>query len=89
MRTNELLNSSVDDEEVVDEAFEVVAVDSAQRADGLPSIRLHMVEQMQSVFVGIRFKLEEADAAVRSRRWLHRWRPPAPFLLHFYLALER
>ena len=70
MRTNELLNSSVDDEEVVDETFEVVAVDSAQRAYGLPSIRLHVVEEMHPVFVGIGFEREEADAAARPRRRL-------------------
>ena len=68
MRANELLNSSMDDEEVVDESFEEVAVDSAQRANGLPLISFHVSEKMHSVFVRIRFKLEEADAAARPLR---------------------
>ena len=78
MWTNELLNSSVDDEEVVDEALEASAVDFASWTNRFAAIGLQVVEKMLSVFVGIGVESKEADAA-KSRRHhrrflMSRWR---------------
>ena len=46
MRTNELLDASVNDEEVVDELLELGAIHFAYRTHGLPLISFHVVEKM-------------------------------------------
>ena len=46
MRADELLNPSVDDEEVVDEVLVGGAVDATLRADRLADVRLQMRQQM-------------------------------------------
>ena len=51
MRTHELLEWPVDDEEVVDEPLGASAVDFAERTKGLASIRLQVVEKMLSKHV--------------------------------------
>ena len=62
MRADELLHSSVDDEEVVDEVLVGGAVDATLRADRLTDVRLHMRQQMQAILVGVTVKLQAADA---------------------------
>ena len=64
MRTNEFLQSSVDDEEVVDDLFVGSAVDATLRADRLPAIRLQMRQQMQAILVSVAVEMLKADAAI-------------------------
>ena len=68
MRTHEFIDASMNDEEVVDEAFEVAAVDAALRAQRLPSIGLQMMQKMKAIFVRVALEGQAADATARRQR---------------------
>ena len=61
--TNEFFYSSMRHQEMVDHLLVESAVDSAERADRLPSVSLHVLHQMQSEDVRSILEALEADAA--------------------------
>ena len=69
MRANELLHSSVDDEEVVDEVLVGGAVDTTLRAHRLADVRLQMRQQMQAILVGVGVERLAAEAATFHARF--------------------
>ena len=63
MRTDKLLHSSVDEEEVINEFFVGQTVCLADWADCLSFVRLQMLEKMQAVLVAVADETLAAHAA--------------------------
>ena len=63
MRTDKLLHSSVDEEEVINELLVSPAVCPTERADCLSLIGLQVLEKMQAIFIAITGECLAAHAA--------------------------